>query len=431
MASTLAMSFAPQLYAQEQNGILTTQISPNLSIVREINPANPYAGQQFSIIYSLYAFQFPVAVDIEPQQYSHFWTEIIPLTGQTRTLTRIIHGRARHEFLLRQVVAYPLSTGLLELPPLALKIKMTGNLAAGSENWDLIAQSKADFIRVRPLPPRQESTTGAPFTGSMSGQWSEVPTGPGHEVQLQIRGNANLAFFRPQDWVRSRGGFYYSPRLVNAESEIQTRDLGGNRQLSVVHNQRWSIRVFPSGQAPVQMEDLVIPLFEPESGTWSALRIPGFPLRAAVAGVEDHVEEKTQRVGERHFVARYAPWVVGLGALGALILWRVRKIWWGKEGSRFHTWANRELGILRKQSGKAPRSFIETAHRVLQRYADEQNIRPGHEDTAFQQCWSRVERNRFVAEDPSSEEQARLLEAIQTLLAEGSASTTHPSEPRP
>src|SRR5688572_13606883 len=177
MASTLAVSFAPQLYSQEQDGIFTTQISPNLSIVREINPANPYAGQQFSIIYSLYAFQFPVAVDIEPQQYSHFWTEIIPLTEQTRTITRIIHGRARHEFLLRQVVAYPLSTGILELPPLALKVKMTGNLAAGSENWDLIAQSKADFIRVRPLPPHQESTTGVPFTGSMSGQWSEVPTG--------------------------------------------------------------------------------------------------------------------------------------------------------------------------------------------------------------------------------------------------------------
>src|SRR5688500_10960583 len=177
VALTLAGLRSPQLFSQELSGILTMQISPNLSIVREINPANPYAGQQFTIIYSLHAFQFPVAVDIEPQQYSHFWTEIVPLTAQTRTITRIINGRQRHEFLLRQVVAYPLSTGILELPPLALKIKMTGNLAAGSENWDLIAQSKADFIRVRPLPPQQESTTGVRFTGSMSGQWSEVPTG--------------------------------------------------------------------------------------------------------------------------------------------------------------------------------------------------------------------------------------------------------------
>jgi hypothetical protein len=420
VAWTFVVLFVPQIYPQEHSAVLTTQISPSLSIVREINPANPYAGQQFSIIYSLYAFQFPVAVDIEPQQYSHFWTEIIPLTAQTRTITRIINGRPRHEFLLRQVVAYPLSTGILELPPLALKIKMTGSLAAGSENWDLIAQSKADFIRVRPLPPQLQSVSGTPFTGSMSGQWSEIQTGAGHEVQLQLRGNANLAFFRPQDWVRSRGGFYHSPRLVDAESEIQTRDLGGNRQLAVVHSQRWSIRVFPSGQGPVQMEDLVIPLFEPESATWSAVRMPGFPLRASSAGV-DHVGEKVQSVDEPHFLARYMPWVFGLGAVGALILWRVRKIWVGKEGSRFQSWANRQLAILRKQAGKAPRSFIETAHRVLERYSDEQNLRLRHENTAFQQCWSRVERNRFVAEDPSLEEQARLLEDIQALL------NTHPS----
>lgn len=412
---------AEKIYPQAGGRIFETRISPSLSIVREINPPSPFVGQQFTIIYSLHALKIPVAVDIEPQQYSHFWTEIIPLKEQPRTVARIVQGRARHEFVLRQVVAYPLSAGLLELPPLALKIKTMGNLVAGSDNWDLIARSRPDFVRVQPLPPEQERTGRAVFVGSISGQWSEIPTAHGHEIRLEMRGNANLAFFHPEDWVRSRGGFYLSSRLASAESEVQTKDIGGNRQLLVTNGQRWSIRVFPSGKEPLRLDDLVIPVFQPESETWSTIRIRGFPLRASAADAQRRNLGELQAVprDDRISPARYILLLVtACAVVAASILWLVLKSRGRQKGSPSQRSATRELGNLRKQSGKAPRSFLETAHRVLQRYAEEHHLipQPGNEDTAFQRCWTWVERSRFVAVDPSPEEQARLLQSLQSLL---------------
>src|SRR2546427_1604635 len=96
-------------------------------------------GQQFSIVYSLVAQRYPTAVDVQPQQFSGFWTEIVTLPQEPRTIMRLVAGKPTHEFLLRQVIAYPVEEGKLVLPPLAVKIMITGALAPGATNWDLEA----------------------------------------------------------------------------------------------------------------------------------------------------------------------------------------------------------------------------------------------------------------------------------------------------
>src|SRR2546427_5236076 len=51
-------------------------------------------GQQFSIVYSLVAQRYPTAVDVQPQQFSGFWTEIVTLPQEPRTIMRLVDRKS-------------------------------------------------------------------------------------------------------------------------------------------------------------------------------------------------------------------------------------------------------------------------------------------------------------------------------------------------
>jgi len=194
-AAVLALQAIPMVAMEDQGRMLRTPIAPGLTISTDISASSPYLGQQFSIVYSLVAQRYPTAVDVQPQQFSGFWTEVVPLPQETRTITRLVGGRPTHEFLLRQVIAYAMEEGDLLLPPLAVKIMITGALAPGSTNWDVEAASKPVPIRVLPLPDNPEPDQHSLLVGTLEGRLKPAERGEGMESFLELQGTAISLFF--------------------------------------------------------------------------------------------------------------------------------------------------------------------------------------------------------------------------------------------
>lgn len=418
-----ASCFAVTSWCQEfAHRLYSTHVGRNFSIVSEVSQPGPYVGQQFSVVYSLRAPISPRAVDVEPQEYAGFWTETIPLPEETHYFTRIVNGKPAYEFMLRQVVAYPLAEGDLLFPPVGVKIKIGGDLTAGKPNWDIVAQSDPVPIRVRPIPSSPWAGKGSPFVGSIHGRFSETDTTDGHEILLEVQGTANLAFFNPQEWFRQTGGRHLPPRLVSAENDVQIRDIGGKRVLTLAQRQRWSIRLFPEGEKPLRIEDMVLPVFQAADGAWRMVRIAGPSLKSSafdsftqglVSSSSDVSSQRSATPWLRSIWHILALVLLGASSLGLARLWWVRR-----KGAYSGAWVHSSLAILEKQHRAAPRSFLETAHRILERYAAERRLTPmvGNQDTAFDRCWTQIEKTRFTSSEISSKERTRILHSIRLIL---------------
>jgi hypothetical protein len=403
---------------EDEGGVFTAQIAPGLKITTEVSSQFPHVGQQFSILYSLVTQRYPTAIDIEPQQYSGFWTEIVPLAEQTRTITRLLDGRPTHEFLLRQVIASPMEEGALGLPPLSVKIMMGGSAAAGPPRWDVVAKSDPVSLTVLPLPAQEAGAATSLLVGALEGRLEESKRSQGREVILDLQGSANLAFFQPLDWLRGTGVTFLAPRLVQAESFVETWDTGHRRRLTMQQHHRWAIWAIPQNGAARRVEDLQIPVFDPGRGTWANVRIPGVDVRTPSA---------TTRAPSPGLTPPSEGWSVGFlghyrrslwaGVVLALVCLGVWFLWKRNTAPVTLHWLGSSLEKLQQQSSRAPRSFVETAHKILERYAEENHLVPGSgdKDSPFVQCWLEVEKFRFSGGEPPAEARQRILQLLHAV----------------
>ncbi len=376
---------------EDQGRAFIAQIAPGLKIRTEVSSHSPHVGQQFSILYSLVTQRYPTAIDIEPQQYSGFWTEIVPLAEQTRTITRLLDGRPTHEFTLRQIIASPMEEGALGLPPLSVKIMMGGPAAAGAPRWDVVASSESVSLTVLPLPAPEAGAARSLLVGTLEGRLAESKGSQGREVILDLQGTANLAFFQPLDWFRGTGVTFLAPRLVQAESFVETWDTGHRRRLTMQQHHRWAIWTIPQDGAARRVEDLQIPVFDPGRGTWANVRIPGIDVRAP---------SNTTRAPSPELTSSSEPWSGGFlgryrrslwaGVVLALVSLGVWFLWKRKTEPVPHPWMGSSL------------------------YADENHLIPGSgdKDSPFDQCWFEVERFRFSGGEPPSEVRHRILQLL-------------------
>lgn len=255
-----------------------SQIAPDFAIVTEVSLDTPYVGQQFCIIYKLRAQHPPAAVDIDPQQYSGFWTELIPISQDAAASPRILKERGAVDYLLRQIVAYPLLEGRQKLPPLSLKIKRAGNITDRREDWDLLGASAPVDIAVSPLPPTSQAGAGMLLVGNVNGLMS--PAGEdGQAILLEIQGTANLALFKPLDWLQPPAGVQVHQQLVGAEKQPQTVDIEGRRQLSLLQRQRWLLGIDGAGPGR-RLGAFYLPVFEPREKLWKVCESPARRFRA-------------------------------------------------------------------------------------------------------------------------------------------------------
>ncbi len=261
--------------------LFVSPISNSLEIVTQVSNTSPFVGQQFSVIYSLRTRQAPAAVDLDPQQYSGFWTEPAQLSEQRQSIGSLQNGRPASEYLLRQVIAFPLWPGSLTFPALRVKIKNSDSRGSGEE-WDTIGTSNPVPIEAKALTPATGYAQVPPLVGVLEGSLTAEGSGERSYLLLELKGTANLALFQPKEWLRASRDVRWSIRLKDWDDTVQTRDTGGHRQLSLLQWRRWAIR--PAGPlGTVHLEDLIIPVFQPDENRWITVRIRGCDIKASAA----------------------------------------------------------------------------------------------------------------------------------------------------
>jgi hypothetical protein len=280
----LLLDASGQQQVEEKSRTQTSTIAPGFAIVTELSTDTLYVGQQFSVLYRLEASKPPVAVDIDPQQFSGCWSEIAPLRENPSAHDEPPKRNSKFQYLLRQVVAFPLLKGPLQLPPLQVKIKTSESSLASSDDWDLVRASDSVTIHVAAPPKSKEPRDAFPLVGSVEGKISEVRRGERNEAVLEMWGTANLDLFQATQWMQSAGNVPLSVKLQDRENTIQTQDTGGRRRISLLQRRRWTIRPFWNGPNELKIADIDLPVFDAQSASWGIKRIEGIGLRKDEAG---------------------------------------------------------------------------------------------------------------------------------------------------
>jgi hypothetical protein len=260
--------------------ILQEALDPHLAVITEVSNVEPYVGEQFSVVYKLRCSIPPAGVDIDPQDVTGFWTVTAPTRGEARAEVVTLNGRPATDFLLRQLIAFPLRPGKQLLPPLRLKIKRQGG---SSEDWDLKASTQSVEVEVRPVPGAGEARDGYLIVGSLKGKLTGGDWDGAREAVLEIEGTANLDLFAAEQWLKHLDTPGIKVRLKDKESLIQTRDYEGKRRLSLLQRQRWTVSAMPWGDAAVRLASFSVPFFDPEASKRRTLDLPSFVLGAGSA----------------------------------------------------------------------------------------------------------------------------------------------------
>ncbi len=341
-----------------------TPLAPDFSIVTEVSPPEPYEGQQFGIIYWLRAQRPPAAVDIDPQQFASFWTELISLPPGGNPGVR--RGQGFSDFLLRQVVAFPLSAGPLQLPPISVKIKRAGGRAGPGGDWDLSGSAQPVDLMIRTLPGTPSDIQDLPMVGNVTGRWTRSAASNNRKAVLELEGDAGLALFNPaRALTRSNAA---SVRLISSEDLPRTVDVAGERRISLLTRQRWEFQFDQGSLRQGRYGDMTIPVFDPRSASWTQLRISGIsvaedapqsePATAVTADPAAGLQMDTRPL----FPVLLPPLIgllVAVSGLSMLRYARRRRIAAVGADSRC-------IPGLAKKLKASPESFLDGAHRAIQ-----------------------------------------------------------------
>ncbi len=417
LSAVISQSSSVQQTAGSESRFTVSPLAPDLTVVTEISHGEPYIGQQFSIIYRLRAQRPPAAVDINPQQYPGFWTELVPIDQESATTARPVTGRKEVEYLLRQVIAYPLAEGALQLPPLSLKIKRTGSLSSQLLDWDVEGSSAPVGIRARAAPAGPDPGKGFPFVGQVQGELQLDKEYPSSLV-LEIQGTANLAFFQPFEWMNLSPGLPCRATLASSDDISRTFDSGGKRQLSLLQRQRW-ILSFPEGFPGPRSGEMVIPVLDPQSGIWGETRIAGIQVRDESSTMRVHDQYQSEDLDgftdkSYDFLLRSLPWIAGIAVLAITIFLARRLRLLSPKDESLET----ILASLKRKPRISARSFLDAAHKILERHAESlgRSETLGARDTALDRCWLQVQSYRFSKEILPAQVRGELIASMRQIL---------------
>jgi hypothetical protein len=304
-----------------------SRIAAGFAIVTELSADQVYLGQQLSILYRLEAEKPPLAVDIDPQQFSGFWSEIAPLSEGASAPSRTVSAGRNYRYWLRQVIAYPLVEGSLQLPPLQVKIKTSQSSSHAPDDWDIVKAS--DSLKISVISPLKntESNDEFPLVGNVEGKISRVFRGGRTEASLDLWGSANLDLLQVEQWVRSPGNVPLSIRLSDRENTVQTQDIGGRRSISLLQRRRWIIRSPWNTSDEPQIADINLPYFDVRKGSWDTALIEGIGSSAIEASSNPREKslappkiQAPRANGPVLFIYRYSLWIACLFVLIIIVL---------------------------------------------------------------------------------------------------------------
>jgi len=289
-------------------------VTEGVDLVTVVSSTRPFLGEQISVVYRLQTRVAIAALDVDPQNFDGFWSVVVPVSEVEPAGSR---GTVQ-QFILRQVVAWPLRVGSIGLPPLRLKARLSGRKHADTA-WDLIAETEPPAIVVRDVP--ESSAQLLPLVGNLT---ATVRTSPeSGSVVLELAGTANLSFFEPLQWLQ--GAPSLRAVLLDSDQVPQRQFKEGALDLTLLQRRRWRLLSY-SGRSALSDGVPEIRYFDPADGTWKTIALGGagrnVPLNEAASNKAKAPPERSRpglRMGSAVVV------LVLVAAAVALIAGRTRR----------------------------------------------------------------------------------------------------------
>jgi hypothetical protein len=124
-------------------------------------------------------------------------------------------------------------------------------------------------LHVRDVPPTGRAPRW-PLVGSVAASSHEGRHAGYPETILELKGTAHLDLFDLAEWLRFLGHNDLLVRSLDSENSVQTVDMRGKRQISLIQRRRWAIRATGGSRA---VKSLTIPIFQPDTQSFTDVHL--------------------------------------------------------------------------------------------------------------------------------------------------------------
>jgi len=254
-----APTLGPELNVSE---IPKSAVDSQAFVYAAAYPSNPYVGQQVTVTYYLFLRQALSADPVVAREptFNDFWVQdLLSIAPPHESQEHMIHGLSYRAYILRNIAAFPLKTGELEITPLAVKLPL-GSSWFGPDRH-LARNTRALRIRVKAQPGNRNDQPPAvvgQLTLKAELEPKKVQAGDAATLTLTVAGTGNLGQVRPQIKV-PQGIRLFKPTFED-EFTLTHGLLGGQREI------RWTVMADKPGK--YQIGNVVLATLDPEQDTY-------------------------------------------------------------------------------------------------------------------------------------------------------------------
>ena len=376
-------------------------------LVAEIDKTQAYVGEEIVVTWWLYnaaAVQEWQVSDVP--KLTDFWAEEVAVRDRDAE-SLLVNNVAMQRLPVRRVSLYPLRGGALQVGGMTVEAAIMHRVSRGPFDLFEGRVTEIEFtsapitVNVKPLPAnvRADAIGDLALTCGTAAQRTGGPVVI--DVRLAGRGNVRAAT-RP----RFAGA-------VNGTVEIEEGKVVGSLESGTrITTRNWRYLIFPREQGMFEVPPLVANVFNPATGSVTALRCEAQSLAVTSDAARGAADAPAAAVSSRPAWRAWLPIVAGV--LGGLVVLSVTAVFW------------RRLRALRRTARAlaAHESIAETraavdAHVAARGMDPVALLRDGSERgdayRALRSLLDALERDRFAAEERDLERRIRdLLAALRS-----------------
>ncbi len=256
---------------------------PKIYLSAEVDPAEPYAGEQ--LLYTLYLFTQVDVRSVNPEElpdFKGFWSRVVPQPDQLRPKMILSEGERVGKVVLLQRALFARRAGRFVIEPVQARLAalMPNPGPFGSllpRTREILRSSKAVTINVRELPPPPAGFQGAVGQIELAAELAptELEVGDAATLSLTLTGRGHFQGLPEPRLVELPGIKVFPPQQQSNES-ITHKSVSGERT--------WSFVLVPERPGSWQLPPIEMTYFDPSReryvtarATTPALEVKGSP----------------------------------------------------------------------------------------------------------------------------------------------------------
>ncbi len=258
--------------------------APRVYLSAEIEPADPYVGEQ--VLYTLHLFTQVDVRSVNPQElpdFKGFWSRVVPQPDQLRPKMIYRDGERIGKVVLLQRALFPRRGGSFEIEPVEARLAalMPDSSPFGSllpRTRDIVRTSNSVTVEVRPLPPPPPGFQGAVGQLELTAELipGEIEVGEAATLALTLAGRGHFQGLPPPLLPEMPGVRIFPPQQQGTET-VHSQRVSGERT--------WSFVLVPERPGRWQLPAIRLPYFDPRQGRYqvAAAALPALTVTGSAS----------------------------------------------------------------------------------------------------------------------------------------------------